>query len=540
MEQKLSRPGSVRDSLWLKKYRGIKLLGIFLLCSFFVSAQQVQVSGVVSDPSGQPLPGVNVFEQANPTSGVITNYDGEYNITVGSSDAQVSFSFIGFTTQIVNVAGRTSINVTLAEESLGLDEVVVVGFGSQKKVNVTGAVSSVDAEVLSSRPVNNAVEALQGLVPGMNISTGDAGGALNSNKKINIRGVGTIGAGSNATPLVLIDGMEGDINMINPQDIENISILKDAAASSIYGSRAPAGVILITTKKGKAGVTVVNYNNSFRFDSPMNMPEMADSYEFANYFNDAQIGGNMFSDTKLQQIKDYRDGKTDKNMWANSANRWEVWDNTELLPAGNTDWLDTHFGNSFSQEHSLSANGGSEKVQYYFSGNFLDQSGLLNYGDDNKQRYSINTKLNAQLTDHITASYNVRFVRSDYDAPSYLAADNGVFYHNIMRYWPIIPVMDPNGHYNGDSKIEQLTKGGRYITQNDVVSQQLHLTIEPVKDWKINAELNYRAGTDFRHTDKLTTYSYDINENPFAYDNNVSGVTEEAYKTNFFNPNIFT
>ena len=516
--------------------RFVLMIALLFSTGMLSAQQQKTITGTVTSSSGETLPGVSILIKGT-TLGTITNIDGEFTLDAPATAETLVFSFVGMDSQEVAIANRTVIDVVLKENIHGLDEVVVVGFGSQKKVNVTGAVSSVDAEALSARPVNTAVDALQGLVPGMNISTGAGGGALNSTKRINIRGVGTIGAGSNATPLVLIDGMEGDINMINPQDIENISVLKDAAASSIYGSRAPAGVILITTKKGKAGDAVVNYNNSFRFDSPMNMPEMADSYEFALFFNDAQLDGDRFSDTKLQQIKDYRDGKTDKNMWANNSNRWEVWDNPVLLPAGNTDWLKTHFGNSFSQEHSLSVNGGSENVQYYFSGNFLDQGGLLNYGNDNKQRYSVNAKLNAKLTNHISASYNARFVRADYDAPSYL---NDLFYHNVMRYWPIIPEKDPNGYYNGDSKIEQLTKGGRYNTQNDVLSQQLLLVIEPIKDWKINTELNYRTGNNFNHRDQLTTYAYDIDGNPYAYDNNTSGVSEYAFKSNFFNPNIFT
>lgn len=193
-----------------------------------------------------------------------------------------------------------------------MDEVVVVALGTQKKVNVTGVVSTVGAKEISAHPVNSTIEALQGMVPGMNISTSDGGGSLGSDKKFNIRGVGTIGAGSTVELLVLIDGMEGDMNAINPQDIENISVLKDAAASSIYGSRVPSGVILITTKKGKSGKAVVNYNNNFRFVSPLNMPKMADSYNFALAINDQLTNGGqtpMYSAAKLQQILDFRQGK---------------------------------------------------------------------------------------------------------------------------------------------------------------------------------------------------------------------------------------
>lgn len=161
-----------------------------------------------------------------------------------------------------------------------LEEVVVVGFGTQKKVNLTGSVGIATAKELESRPVSSATQALQGLVPGLKITT--SSGALDQNMDISVRGTGTIGS-SSGSPLILIDGMEGDINTVNPQDIENISVLKDAAASSIYGSRAPFGVILITTKKGKAGKATINYNNSFRIASPIGLPESMDSYTLLFY-----------------------------------------------------------------------------------------------------------------------------------------------------------------------------------------------------------------------------------------------------------------
>jgi len=496
--------------------------------------EQIQLGGKVTDVNGEPIIGANIFVPGT-TIGTVTDVEGNYVLSVPRGSV-VRFSYLGYVDQEFTVAEPTTLNVQLEEDVKMLEEVVVVAFGTQKKINVTGAVSSVSGEDLTARPINSTVEALQGLVPGMNISTGSGGGALNSDKKFNIRGVGTIGAGSSATPLVLIDGMEGNINMINPQDIETISVLKDAAASSIYGSRAPAGVILITTKSGKKGKPVTNYNNNFRFISPLNLPKMADSYSFALYFNDAQPDGVMFSETKLKQIKGYQQGTQTQYMWPNSSNRWEVWDDLELLPVANTDWMKTHFGNHFTQEHSLSVKGGSDKSQYYLSGNYLDQGGLLNYGDDNKKRYSFNAKIDADITDKVMVRYNIRFVRSDYDAPSYM---NDVFYHNVARYWPIIPLKDPNGFYTGDSKVYQLTEGGRYKTQDDQLTQQLRLVVSPIKNMNINAELNYRIGNNFYHTDWLTTYAYDVDGNPFVYDNATSSVREYAYKSNFFNTNIF-
>ena len=223
--------------------------------------KEKKISGTVVDETGLPVIGANVVQKGT-TNGVITDIDGHFSLTV-PEDAILEISYIGYLAQSIPIGNNSSFQVTLREDSQKLDEVVVVGFGTQKKVNLTGAVSTVSSDVFEGRSVSNASQALQGAMPGLNIQ--QTQGYLDSSPSINIRGVGTIGEGSSGSPLILIDGMEGDMNRLNPQDIETVSVLKDAAASSIYGSRAPFGVILITTKKGKAGKMSVNYNNSFRW-----------------------------------------------------------------------------------------------------------------------------------------------------------------------------------------------------------------------------------------------------------------------------------
>lgn len=240
------------------------------------------VRGSVKDTKGEPLIGVTVRVKGT-TVGTITDMNGVFMLSNVPRDAMLEISYVGMKTQDIPVNGRTVIDIVMEEETEMLEEVVVIGFGTQKKVNLTGAVSTASSKDIESRPVVNVTQALQGLVPGLNISASN--GSLESKPTVNIRGVATIGEGSTGNPLVLIDGIEGDLNAINPQDIENISILKDAAASSIYGSRAPFGVILVTTKKAKTGKTVINYNNNFRWNSPVLKPKMMDSYTFATYFN---------------------------------------------------------------------------------------------------------------------------------------------------------------------------------------------------------------------------------------------------------------
>ncbi|WP_300152727.1 TonB-dependent receptor [Bacteroides sp.] len=506
-----------------------------------ITQQSGTCTGVVKDTTGETVIGASVVVKGT-TNGTITGIDGDFSLSGVNKGDVIQISFVGYVTQEIVWDGKP-LNVILKDDTQTLEEVVVVAFGTQKKVNLTGAVSTVDSKAISARPVNSVTDALQGAVAGMNFSVASSGGTLNSNKSINIRGTGTIGAGSSVTPLILIDGMEGDMNALNPQDIENISVLKDASASSIYGSRAAGGVVLITTKSGKAGKTVINYNNSFRFNSPLNMPEMMDSYTWAQYMNTASINsgnGAWFSESKLAQIKQAQSDPTMQTMFKNGNNRWEVWDSNDILPIANTDWLKEHFGNSFSQEHTLSINGGSEKMRYYFSANYLDQNGILRHGDDNKQRYAVTAKINADLASWLTMTYSSRFTRSDYQAPVVMVNGTDEFYHNMCRYWPIIPTTDPNGHYVPESYIERLKNGGNYKTQNDILSQQLAFKITPLKGWVINAELNYRINNNNAHTDWQTTYGYNCDNEPFVDFNATSSVREYNYKSNYFNPNIFT
>ncbi len=251
------------------------LLVLFLGFTVNTMAQKT-VTGQVTDPEGESLPGVNILVKGTNVA-TVTDVNGKYSVKVPGDDAVLVFKFIGMKTLEQTVGAEKVINIQMVSEDKSIDEVVVVGFGTQKKENLTGAVATVDTKILDERPVSSAAQALQGAVAGMNFSVGNGGGELNSGLGINIRGMGSIG-NTSSSPLVLIDGTEGDINTINPQDIESISVLKDAASSAIYGSRAAFGVILIRTKAGKQGKIQVNYNNSFRWSSPMLQPDMLNSW----------------------------------------------------------------------------------------------------------------------------------------------------------------------------------------------------------------------------------------------------------------------
>ena len=502
--------------------------------------QDLTISGnVVSKADKLPIPGVTIIEKGT-QNGVVTDFDGNYEITISAPDAILVFSYVGYKTQEIPVKGKQTINVSLSEDLAELDEVVVVGYGQKKKVNLTGAVASVDEKTFESRPVQNATQMLQGEVAGLNI-TQSSGGSLEDNPSINIRGIATIGSGSTGSPLILIDGMEGDINSINPQDIASVSVLKDAAASSIYGSRAPFGVILITTKKGKEGAPVVNYNNSFRISSPINMPDMMDSYTFALFFNDANINGGygpFFSEERVQRIKDYQNGIINTSTIPNPNNS-SRWADGYADGNANTDWYDALYrDHSFSQEHNLSVKGGSDAITYYVSGNFLDQNGLMEFNRDEFNRYTTTAKINAQITDWASLNVSNRFVREDYGRPSRLSG--GLFQDLARQGWPVLPLYDPNGYlYSSPSPALGISNGGRDKSQKDWLYQQAQLVLNPLEGWQIFGEFNYRTQNNFRHWDVLKTYNHDVEGNPYVY-NSSSQVHEEAFRENYFNTNIYT
>lgn len=538
------------------KIKGLPLV-VLALClltgvAFSASAQTAKTgtcSGVVTDQFDDPVAGASVMVMGT-TQGASTNIDGEFsipNVKVGST---IRISFIGCKPQQIVWDGNP-LNVKLEDETNALDEVVVVGFGVQKKANLTGAVSTVSGKELAARPVNNVADALQGMAAGLDVLGGNNGGQLNSTRSMNIRGTGTIGAGSSVNPLVLIDGMQGDINDLNPQDIENISVLKDAAASSIYGSRAAGGVILITTKRGAEGKVTVNYSDSFRWSHVFGMPEMMDSYTWANYMNNASLNagnGRWFSEEYLANLKKAQNDPDMVKMFRNPANnQWEVWDDTPILPLGNTDWFKEHFDKtSFSQEHNISLTGGTEKYKFYLSGNFLDQDGILVHGDDSQRRFTVNARINVQLTPWLNIGYSNRWLRQEYDAPSMITSGSNEFYHNVSRYWPIIPTHDPNGFPVVESYIDVLENGGRYKTYKDQTDQQLSFLIQPIEGLNIHAELNYRNRHSNSHRDVLQAYGWDCDGN--AYPCNPNGLSvarvgsyvyEYNYAANYFNPNVY-
>lgn len=503
------------------------------------SQQQTKkiITGVVVDDLGEPIIGANVSEEGT-TNGTITDADGAFSLSV-SENATLKISYIGYLGQDISVGNKTHLLITLREDFQALEEVVVVGFGTQKKVNLTGSVSTIDAKALENRPVMTATQALQGAVPGLQITQNS--GNMEDRASINIRGIATIGEGSSGSPLILIDGMEGDLNVLNPQDIENISVLKDAAASSIYGSRAPFGVILVTTKKGKSGKATLNYNNSFRWTSPMLLPKTADSYTFATFINDGCTNAgttHFFSAEHLQRILDYKNGVITESIIPNPNNPTR-WGDGYAYGNDNIDWFKAIFrDNAFSHEHNFSINGGNEGLNYYVSGNFLDQDGLMQFNQDKYKRFASTVKLNAKVTDWLQFNYNGRFVREDYGRPSDLSSNT--YFYLVIRGWPTLPLYDPNGHlYSAPTVALGLRDGGRDTKKTDNLYQQAQIVLEPIKDWKTFVDFNYRIENMGRNWDYQKLYNHDVNGEPYV-NRSSSHVYEGHTSKDYMNTNAYS
>lgn len=505
-----------------------KLTALFIMLLFGIHimyAQQSDIKGTVTDKRlNEPIIGASVLVEGT-SNGTITDMDGNFSLKNISKGNVLVVSYIGYQPQRLTIDGnQTTFRIMLTEDTQTLDEVVVVGFGTQKKVNLTGAVATVDTKTLESRPVTSVTQALQGVMPGLNIDVNDKGGRLDENPNMNIRGTGNLGTGSSASPLVLIDGAEGDINTLNPQDIANISVLKDAASSSIYGSRAPFGVILITTKSGEAGKTNIQYSGNFRWSRPTNIPDMLDSYRFAKYFNAAQLNSgdgdkkSIFDANTIDRIQKYMAGEYPytSDPEGNQGGFFPF----NGASNDNQNWPRNFIDKtSFGQEHNLSISGGSEKVKYYISGAFLSQEGQMNYSDEKKKRFNISGKVSGQVTKWLNLDFNARFIREDIGMPTFIKLYGDRFFAETTKLYPTMPLYDNNGHYTRNPKLMQLTSGGRSNSTKDTYFTQGGFHLTPIKGLGIHGQASLRT----------TNYQHQYNVNKVYLYNKENQPVEEAW-----------
>ena len=495
------------------------LMLVFLMIAipaFAQNAKKINVTGKVMDEQGFPIIGAGVMVEGT-TTGVATDINGTYTINV-ASDATLSFQSIGYETVSVPVRGRARIDVTLATDSQLLEETVVVGYGTQKKANLTGAVEMVGEDTFDGRPNANLAQMLQGRVANLNLKFTD--GRPNSSPSFNIRGNTSIGQGGSA--LVLIDGVEGNASLLNPNDIESVSVLKDAASSAIYGSRAPYGVVLITTKSAKKGTATVNYQTNLSFETPTAMPSVvSDGYTWAEHFykswynykgsNPTAINKTMeFSTAWLEEYRrraesgDYEILVSDGSI--GTKGRWLYY------PKG-VDYYDALYKDfTFTQTHNLSVSGADDKFDYYVSARLYDNNGLFDstVNPDSYKMYNGRVKVGYQLTPWLKVTSNTSIAYSQYVMPETQSEAGGNIWRNIAdEGHPCSPILNPDGSlsYSGVYSVGDILYG---TSNRKYTNRQAENTIGAKATFfdnrlRLNADFTYRARAYDTHVHRLPT-----------------------------------
>lgn len=459
----------------LNLFRKLCLTLAAILMVSAIWAQQT-ITGTVVDEAGEPLPGVAVVIQGT-TAGTVTNIDGEYTISA-PGDATLQFSFVGMTTISEPVDNRSNIDITMQVDAIGLEEVVAVGYGVQKKATLTGSVGNVKAEELLQRPVANTTELLQGQVAGLRTrqSSGLPGA---DGTTINIRGYGN-------NPLILVDGIERSFAQLDPNDIESVSVLKDAAAS-VYGARAGNGVILVTTKRGTQKPSQITYHGNVSFAQPTFLPDIVEAPKWAELMYEAGLNPDDYSPAHLEY-----DPENKKII--------NTLDNSDFL---GYDWAEALYRDwTPQQQHNISAQGGSNNIRYFISAGFTDQESNFTSGDYDFNRYNLRSNIDADVTDDLTVSLDFAYRSSLLDKANF---DPSAMYNSLQTAKPVFPYeheADPSrGASSGflqRSPYHQIIKdfSGFQENRNKVLqgAMQLKYKVPFIDGMVATARLNYDEG----------------------------------------------
>ena len=466
-----------------------------------------KITGNVADNNGEPIIGASVVVSGT-KNGTVTDIDGNFTLVSNSETPTLNISYVGFDTQNIKVRPGQTVKVTLKENAQSLEELVVVGYGSQKKVNVIGSIATVDSKSLEARSASDVSNMLTGQMSGVTI-TQTSGNPGQDGGTIRVRGVGSFGA--TPSPLVLVDGMPGSLSDITPDEIDNISVLKDASSAAIYGSRAANGVVLVTTKRGKEGRTKVSYNGSIGFSKAAELPEMAHSYDYAKFYNIA-AGTETY---KPEDIQKYKDGSDPDNY-------------------ADENYLDKLFGgHSFLTKHTLNVNGGNDRVQYMATVGYLRHDGLLENNYYNK--YNARLNLNAKITKDLSMGIRLNGMASDRHEPSTPGSLDSGGYAGIMlaalRYPGLLPSYMSDGS-NGvglkgsGTPVAWAEKCASFYRQDfDKFGGNIDLTYKPIKGLTIKGIGGYKYSLQHvRHyRSEFTTAD--------GRSNGPSSLTDDMYRT---------
>ncbi|MDR1454971.1 MAG: TonB-dependent receptor [Tannerella sp.] len=469
------------------------------------TAEQQQgrrITGTVVDAGGEPVIGANIVEKGVAANGTVTDVDGNFSLTV-ADNAVLQISFIGYVTQEVSLSsgdGNKSVAIRLIEDEKTLEEVVVVGYGTQKKVNLTGAVSSVSSEVLNKRQVGQTSLALQGVAPGVTVTQRNGQPGVDGGD-IRIRGVGTL---NNSSPLILVDGLEMGINNLDVNTIESISILKDAASASIYGSKAANGVILITTKRAQRGAFNISYSSYVAQQTPTNLPEKVNALDHILLLNESKVNsgaGVVYTDEQINQWKTL--GSTNRDLYPD------------------TDWQkEVLTGNGFQQNHNLTLTGGTEKLRILASLGYMKQNGIIE--NVNYERISLRLNTDILFTEHFSSTLDLFLYNGNRNSIGNYASVStggssgvGLAFAMMNKLPAVQAVRYSNGLYaegqNGDNPVASIHEGGYYKEMTTPVSGNISFKWEPVKEFRIQTafspSISYPLSRSF--IKQVTTYNPD-------------------------------
>lgn len=534
------------------------VLGLLLLLVGSIStlsAQNRKVSGKVLDALQEPLIGVSIRIEGT-TQGTITDVDGAFDIQVPAAGATLDFSYVGYLTQKVKVKpGQKNIVVYMQEDAIMLDEAVVVGYGTQKKVNLTGAVATVDSKSLENRAAHSLTSMLQGSVPGLNVTT--SSGVPGSSPDINVRGTTSI---NSSGPLVLIDGAVGELDRVNPNDVESISVIKDASAAAVYGARAAFGVILVTTKSGAAqdGKATVRYSGRLGWEAPTTSTEYETtgywSVYTVNKFWQAENGGLYcdYTDYDMQQLLARVNDKTE-----NPDRPWVVEDvrngRRQWVYYGNYDWWHMLYNdNRPVQQHDISISGGNKDVKYLVSGAYDYQKGMLKEHPDIYRKYNLRSKIDFRINKWSTLTNNTSFYGSQYTFQGDGSVENTLAY-SARHALACFPMKNPDGSWLYSTPyLNYKVANGRHIMLGEGshrnvdrttdFSNTTRLVITPIKALSLTGDFTYRL-YQTRNTSRSNNMYYreypDAEMGVYATGAGANRLDESVNTRNYYSANAY-